>query len=424
MSNSLWLSFSRQNHPLYPNIELTFVEGKGSYLIDSMGKKYFDAFSTLWTNLVGHGRDEIADAMATQTKKLSFMHLFTGSQHLPAQNLADSLIKKSPFGHSHCFFGLSGSDATECAIKMARQYWFNKGKPQKNIIVGRKITYHGTSYGALSLMGHDSYQVPFGPLVDRIHRVSPNSKEEIENYFDAINASENVAAVLIEPVITSDELILPSAGYFSFLQDLCRKHNVLLIVDEVSTGMGRTGELYGSTLFNLKPDIVYLAKSLTSGYAPLSAVMTSNEIFKVINSDGRFFMHGSTFAGHPVSCVAASKVLEIVERENLVEKAKSLAAVLGSELKKNLADLDCIESINGAGTLWHITLKGFSSAKEVELGMRLHSTLLNEGQYIRVLGRYLCIAPPLIAKSSEIEEMAQTIRKVLTKIRTEKDIWG
>lgn len=414
---ALWPAFSRMAHPLYPTTEITFTRGKGAYLFDSKGNKYFDAFSTLWTNLVGHGREEIVDAMAKQSKKLSFMHVFSGSSHEPAIRLSEKLLKMSPFGHKHCMFGLSGSDATEAALKLARNYWYRKGKPNKNVIVGRKSTYHGTSYGALSLMGHDDYQRPFGPLVGGTHRVLPNDGAELERYFKQTNAKENIAAILIEPVITSDGLVVAPQEYWDKLKELCKKNDVLILCDEVSTGMGRTGELYGATHYGIQPDVVYLAKSLTSGYSPLSAIMTSGEIFEAIHSDGNFFMHGSTFAGHPVSCVAALKVAEIVEKEKLVSKAKKMGAFMESTFQKHLSGLECVDTINGKGTLFEITLKGIPDDKEVSVGMKLYTDLLKTGQYVRVLGKHLCIAPPLIAKESEIEKMTMSLAECLRKLK-------
>ena len=172
-TGNLWLAFARMNHPHYPETVRCFVRGKGAYLFDGKGKKYFDAFSTLWTNLIGHGREEMVSAMSEQLRRLSFMHLFSGSQHEPALRLSQKLVELSPFSHRYCFFGCSGSDATDTAIKLARQYWYSKGNAQKNVIVGRRSTYHGTTYGALTLMGHDDYQAPFTPLVGRMHRVPP-----------------------------------------------------------------------------------------------------------------------------------------------------------------------------------------------------------------------------------------------------------
>ncbi len=171
-TNGLWMAFSRMNHPYFPNTEITFTSGKGAYLVDSKGNTYFDGFSTLWTNLVGHGREEVIEAMTSQMHNLSFMHVFSGTQHEPAQRLSERLVEGSPFGHRHVFFGCSGSDATETAIKLARNYWFAKRQPQKNIVVGRMVSYHGTSYGALSLMAASWTVVSMSTSVGS---VNPNS---------------------------------------------------------------------------------------------------------------------------------------------------------------------------------------------------------------------------------------------------------
>ncbi|MEW6735871.1 MAG: aminotransferase class III-fold pyridoxal phosphate-dependent enzyme [Acidobacteriota bacterium] len=441
----LWPAFSRMKHPLYTSTSKVFVRGKGTQLFDESGKGYYDGFSTLWTNLVGHGREEIIAAMTEQMHKLSFMHLFTGSTHQPAHELSEILIESSPFKHKHCVFGLSGSDATETAIKLARAYWWGQGRPQKNIIVGRLSEYHGTSLGALSLMGQDDYQIPYSPLVSRTHRVPPPNcyrcpwkldfrtcnvecKNAFDEYFENINAKENVAAILIEPIITSDGLIPPPKGYWEHIQKVCRENEVLIVADEVSTGMGRTGTLYGSTQFGLQPDICYLAKSLTSGYAPLSVVTTSKEIFDVLNSNGKYFSHGTTFGGHPTSCIAAIKTFEILFKENLVEASSRLGKALDETLTHELEGLEHVGSIRGAGTLFEIELVQNKNTKlpprrETELGMLLYRDLLDQGQYVRVLGRFLCIAPPLVSTVDEVIQMAKAIRCSIERLTTNRSLW-
>ena len=419
-NSTVWPSFSRTSHPGYEDTRLSFARGEGAFLFDVQGNRYFDAFSTLWTNLVGHGREEIIAAMAEQSRKLSFMHLFSGTTHEPAVRLADRLCQLSPFGHTKVFFGCSGSDATETSMKMARAYWHYRGKAQKNIIVARRSTYHGVSFGALSLMGHDSYQTPYMPLVPETHRVPPCDISALESYFREVNAKERVAAFLIEPIITSDGLVLADQAYWSRVKTLCEENDVLLISDEVSTGMGRVGQMFASTLYGLKPQILYLAKSLTSGYAPLSAVLTTEEIFRTIHAPEHYFTHGSTFAGHPASCVAALKVLEIVERAGLVERARLLGAVLGDELRRVATlDLPWHVQVSGEGTLYEVVLKPKQATKpgyEVTLGMHLYNELLKRGQYVRVLANDLCFAPPLIATEEQIRELGAKLGEAMKAV--------
>lgn len=437
-NSPLWPAFSRINHPAYPAGEITIVKGNGAYLYDSTGKRYFDGFSTLWTNLVGHGREEIISAMTEQMRTLSFMHLFSGHKHEPALKLSHELVSRSPFGHSRCFFGLSGSDAVETAMKMVRAYWFSKKRTDKKTIVGRMSEYHGTSLGALSLMGWDSYQMPYEPLVPQTYRLHPpncyrcpwgkeratcgiSCKESFREYFAQVDAKRTVAAILIEPVITSDGLITPPEGYWEEIQQACREFDVLVIADEVSTGMGRTGALYGSTHFGLKPDIVCLAKSLTSGYAPLSAVLSSEEVFTTLHADGSFFAHGTTFGGHPVSCVAALKTLEVLFREKLIERAQALEPLLREELGKQLSDLEIVGNIRGIGTLFEVELVSDRTRKtppfdEPGLAVRVFGECMKQGQYVRCLGRYICVAPPLIASDEEIRELAAGLRRALLQV--------
>lgn len=444
-NSGLWPAFTRVKHPRYKDIKTTFVRGEGAYLYDSFGKRYFDGFSTLWTNLVGHGRMDIIEPMVEQMKSLSFMHLFTCSQHEPALRLSKTLTELSPFDHRYCFFGCSGSDATETAIKMARAYWYYRGKKEKNIIVGRGSEYHGTSFGALSLMGCELYRTPYKPLTGGVQMLPPPNcfrcpfEKQIdscgmecycafENCFDEIDAVNNVAAVLVEPIITSDGLITPPPTYWERIQKLCEENDVLLIADEVSTGMGRCGSMFSASIHNLKPDILYLAKSLTSGYAPLSAVLANEKIYDTINNGSSYFTHGSTFAGHPVACVAAESVIQIVTRDGLIESGKKIATTLQKIINKELLDLDRVGNIRGAGTLFEIELVKDKITREIpsnetELSMRLYSELLHQGLYLRVLGRFICIAPPLISSENECIEMIRVLRQSIKKVSEIKSLW-
>lgn len=433
-------------HPLFKDIEVTFERGQGAYLFDSRGNRYFDGISTLWTNLIGHGREEIVDAVADQLRKLSFMHLFTGAQHGPAQELSQRLTKGSPFGHAQCFFGLSGSDATETAMKMARAYWSNQGRSEKKIIIGRLSEYHGTSFGALSLMGWDSFQVPYTPLVAKTHRLPPPNcyhcpwekdpatcqvfcKNSFEEYFAGVDARKNVAAILIEPIITSDGLIIPPQGYWEQIQNVCDANEVLIIADEVSTGMGRTGRLFASSHYGLKPDIVYLAKALTNGYVPLSAVLATQEIFEGIHANGNYFSHGSTFAGHPAACVAALKVLDILDHEQLMPRAEEIEKIVLAELRAQLAEVDVVGNIQGKGILFEVELVADRTTKkppknEIEIAMRLYLECLRNGQYLRPLGRFVCISPPLISREADLREMVTGLKKALLKVREARELWS
>lgn len=445
IENNLWPSFSRVSHPLYEDTCVTFAKGKGVYLYDTNGKCYFDGFSTLWTNLIGHGREDVIGPMIEQMRKLSFMHLFGGSQHEPALRLSKKLIESSPFNYKYCFYGCSGSDATETAVKIARSYWYCNGKREKNIVVGRGSEYHGTSLGALSLMGSPFYKTPYLPLVSNIAILPPPNcyrcpfGREIrschlecyyvfENYFEEIDARNNVAAILIEPIITSDGLIVAPDNYWEHLQALCKEHDVLLIADEVSTGMGRCGQMLASSLCGIKPDILYLAKSLTSGYAPLSATLVSEKIYNGVNSNDNYFTHGTTFAGHPVACTAAESVIDILKKDDLIFKSKNVSKILEKTIFDELSDLNNVGNIRGRGMLYEVELVADKKNKtvprdEVELSMRLFSELLKQNVYLRVIGRFICIAPPLIATGSDCINMCNVLRRAINRIAEIRSIW-
>lgn len=441
----VWSAFSAMGHPLYADTEVIFERGEGVYLYDTNNKKYFDGYGTLWTNVVGHGRMDVIEPMYEQMKRLSFMSQFCGSHNIPALELSEMLIKNNPFGHERCFYGCSGSDAVDTAIKLVRGYWHFRGKPEKKMIFSRTSEYHGVTLGATSVMGFPEYREPFAPLTPGIECLREHycyrcpwgkepetcdvdCKTAFDEAFEKHDAKNKVAAILIEPFITNAGLLPTPPGYWDHVQKLCRENDVLIIVDEASTGMGRSGTLYASAQYGLDADICLLAKSLTSGYAALSVAMVKKDIFDEYNQGSRYFAHGSTFSGHPASCVAAKRIFEIIEEEGLCERAKMIEKTLAELCSKHFEDLPHVGHISGKGVMARLELVADKATKSlptrpVDLALKLYEELLKRGQYIKVVGRFVNMAPSQQSTPEQIEQMVLAVRDAINEIDKINDLW-
>ena len=333
-TDHLWLHFSRM--AAYADSEVPTIErGDGAYIYDTAGRRYLDALSGLFVVQVGHGRAELADAAATQAKKLAFFPIWSYA-HPTAIQLADRLAAEAPGDLNKVFFSSGGGESVETAWKVAKQYFKLIGKPTKTKVISRAISYHGTTAGALSITGVPGFKHAFEPLVPGSIRVpntnfyrAPEPVAHDEKAFglwaanrveEAILAegADSVAAVFVEPVQNAGGCIPPPPGYFDRLRQICDRHDVLLVSDEVICAYGRLGTMFGAQKYGYQPDIITSAKGLTSGYSPLGAAIISDRIFEPFNQPKVSFPHGYTFGGHPVSCAVALANLDIFEREDLL----------------------------------------------------------------------------------------------------------
>lgn len=338
----LWHHISPHN----PN-PMIAVSGSGSWITDIDGQRYFDGMSGLWCVNVGHGRSEIADAAAEQMKTLAYFPL--NQSHLPAIQLSEKLNQWLGGGY-RLFYSNSGSDANEVAFKIARQFHHQNGEPSRYKFISRHRAYHGNSMGALGATGQAERKIKYEPLGTGFQHIAPpycyrcpfgkneNScqMECAQAYEDVINweGAESVAGVILEPVITGGGVIVPPQEYLAAVRKICDKYGVLMIVDEVICGFGRSGKRFGHQNYDVKPDIVTMAKGMTSAYSPLSATAVREEIYTKFTGPGRdaHFRHVNTFGGNPVSCAVALKNLEIIEEEDLVERAAQLGEALRLKL--------------------------------------------------------------------------------------------
>jgi adenosylmethionine-8-amino-7-oxononanoate aminotransferase len=425
-------------HHISPHNEnpMVIVSGEGSWITDMDGNRYLDGMSGLWCVNVGHGRAEIADAAAEQMKKIAYSTLI--QSHVPAIELAAKLNEWLE-GEYRIFFSNSGSDANEVAFKIGRQYHHQRGKPAKHKFISRHRAYHGNSMGALGATGQAQRKLKYEPLGVGFTHVPPpycyrcpfgQTRGACETqcakaYEDAIiwEGPDSVAGIIVEPVITGGGMIVPPDDYLARLRAICDKHDVLLIVDEVICGFGRSGEKFGHLNFGVRPDIVTMAKGMTSAYSPLSATAVSAEMYESFKESGSdsHFRHVNTFGGNPVSCAVALKNIEILERENLVSRSAYIGKELLSRIKPlkahpNVGEIRIFGSAIGIELVEDKQTKEPASAARVTsilAGCKQRGLLISKnGDTVPGFMNILTICPPLSTTDDEIVFIADTLLDV------------
>ncbi|MBU9341020.1 aspartate aminotransferase family protein [Burkholderia multivorans] len=356
----------------YGDAALTvFDRGEGCWLVDRDGKRYFDALAGLYCVQVGYSHGaEIGDAVREQMTRLPFATNWSYA-HEAAIRLAERLATLAPEGLNRVFFTSSGSESNESAIKLVRQYHQARGEPQRRKFIARRVAYHGTSFGALALNGMTAFRKHFEPLMSGVRHVGNTKRygrpvDETEAQFtrhllDEIESlivqegPDTVAAIVVEPLQNAGGSLTPPAGYTAGLREICDRHGVLLVADEVICGFGRVGEYFGSTRYGLKPDIITFAKGIASGYVPLGGVIASDAVVDaVLAGPQQMFLHGATYGGHPVACAAALANLAIIERERVFDNVRDNAAYFRATLDA-LLELPCVGDVRGDG--YHYSLE-------------------------------------------------------------------
>jgi adenosylmethionine-8-amino-7-oxononanoate aminotransferase len=437
----MWLHFTRMSTFASADIPM-IVRGSGPYVFDQNGKRYLDALAGLFVSQIGHGRSEVAEAGARQGSELAYFPLWSYA-HPRAIELAERLAHLAPGDLNRVFFTTSGSEAVESAWKLAKQYFKAIGQPGRYKVLSRDIAYHGTSMGALAITGVAAIKAPFEPLTPGGVRV-PNTNfyrapsfvagdldafgqwaaDEIERAI-LREGPESVAAVYLEPVQNSGGCFPPPPGYFQRVREICDKYGVLLVSDEVICAFGRLGYYFGSERYGYQPDIITFAKGVTSGYAPLGGMMVRDKLMEPFASGTESFLHGITFAGHPVSCAIALANLDVFEKEDLLGNVRSNEAAFRSTLEQ-LNDLPIVGDVRGAGYFYGIELvkdKGtretFSDDESERLlrGFLSHA-LFDAGLVCRADDRgdpVIQLSPPLTCTQEHFTEMEQILRSVLTE---------
>jgi len=437
----LWLHFTRMSSYQGNDVPV-IVRGSGQYVYDTRGKRYLDGLSGLFVSQIGHGRTEVAEAAARQASELAYFPLWSYA-HPKAIELAERLADLAPGDLNRVFFTTSGSEAVESAWKMAKQYFKIIGQPGRYKVLSREIAYHGTSMGALAVTGLPGLKTPFEPLPQGGVRV-PNTNFYRAPGFVADDAAafgrwaadeierailregpDSVAAVYLEPVQNSGGCFPPPPGYFARVREICDRYGVLLVSDEVICAFGRLGYYFGSQRYGYQPDVITFAKGITSGYAPLGGMMVSDRLMEPFADGPATFLHGITFAGHPVSAAVALANLDVFEKEDLLGNVRANEDAFRATLQK-LNDLPIVGDVRGDGYFYGIemvkekTTRETFTDEESERLLRgfLSHALYDAGLICRADDRgdpVIQLAPPLTCTQEHFDEMEQILRSVLTE---------
>jgi putrescine aminotransferase len=394
--------------------ELTLARGEGSHIWDTEGNRYLDATAGLWFANVGHGRAEIADAVAAQLRELAAFSTFGDLTNPPTAALADRVASLAPVEGSKVFLTSGGSDSIDTATKMVRRYWSLAGEPQRTVLIRRERAYHGMHTAGTSLAGIPANAEGYGGLLADVVEVGWDDAAALRAVIDRVGA-ERVAAFFCEPVIGAGGVFPPPEGYLRAARDVCREAGVLFIADEVITGFGRCGDWFASGRFSLEPDLITAAKGITSGYLPLGAVVASPSVWQPFWEQGAgMFRHGYTYSGHAGVSAAALANLDIIEKEGLLDRAKVLEGSL-LEALSTLADHALVSEIRGGtGVLAAVQVDPARLDARPELLGRLVPACRGRGIMTRALATgALQISPPLVLTDAELVELTDGIRAAL-----------
>jgi len=415
------------------------VGGHGIRIIASDGREYIDASGGAAVSCLGHGHPEVTRAMHEQIDRLAFAHTRFFSTPV-AEELADVLIAGAPPGISHVYLASGGSEAIEAALKLARQYFVEIGQPQRQHFVARRQSYHGNTLGALAVGGNLWRREQFGPLLIEVTHVSPcyeyrdrRADETPEGYGVRLAAEledviarlgpETVIAFVVETVGgATSGAIPPVPGYFRRVREICDRHGILLIADEVMCGMGRTGTMHAIEQEGIAPDLMAIAKGLGGGYQPIGALLVARKIVDALDRGSGFFQHGHTYIGHPVACAAALAVQKVIARERLLDAVKTLGPYLSAQLAATFGANPNVGDIRGRGLFMAIELVADRASKRAfDPGVRVHARILSEAMMRGLVvypmggtidgsaGDHVLIAPPFIATADDIDEIVRRL---------------
>jgi L-2,4-diaminobutyrate transaminase len=406
--------------------------GKGIRISDRTGRELIDAFAGLYCVNIGYGRAEVADAIAAQAHKLAYYHAYAAHSTEALIRLSDRLVAMAPGEMAGVFYGLSGSDANETQIKLAWYYNNLLGRPAKKKIISRERGYHGCSIVSGSLTGlsfyHNAFDLPVNPV---LHTGAPHhywgaEPGESENAFSQRRAREleamieaegpdTIAAFIAEPALGTGGITPPPAGYWPAIQAVLKKHDILLIADEVVTGFGRTGSMFGSQHYDIEPDLITVAKGLTSAYVPMSAAIVGRKVYEVMEQGSETlgaFSHGYTYSGHPLGAAAANAVLDIVEGEDLPGNARDTGALFQASLAETFAGHPIVGEVRGVGLMGAVEFVADPASQtrfdaNLKVGARVAAACLDRGLIARAMphGDILGFSPPLVITPAEVDQV-------------------
>ncbi len=458
-SNDYWTKLEQvdQASVLHPFTQLKdFAEGRqrprivtggrGVFIRDQDGRELLDGFAGLYCVNIGYGRQDVAEAIARQAQELAYYHSYAGTSSEPLIRLSERLVAMAPGKMSKVFYGLSGSDANETQAKLVWYYNNLRGQPAKKKIIARERGYHGCSVISGSMTGLDFYHAHMDLPVSAIKRTgvphhywggkpgeseaafAQRRAEELDALIQA-EGPETVGAFIGEPVLGTGGIIPPPEGYWAAIQQVLRKHDVLLIADEVVTGFGRTGKLFGSLAYGMEPDLITVAKGLTSAYVPLSACLVGERVFEVMAEAAPrigAFSHGYTYSGHPLGAAAANAVLDIVEQEDLPGNAARVGGYFQERLHALFDDHPIVGEVRGVGLMAALEFVADKGAKQrfdaaLKVGARVSAAALQEGLIARAMphGDILGFSPPLVITRAEVDDLLGRAKRAVDKVAGE-----
>jgi putrescine---pyruvate transaminase len=395
--------------------EFVVTRGEDVWLWDDAGRRYLDATASLWCVNVGHGRAEIADAVAAQMRELATYQTFADVANRPALELTSRLAALAPMPGAKVFLASGGGEAIDTAAKIAREYFVRTGQPERTVLISRRHAYHGTHGFGTALAGMPANRVA-GPFVPDVEQVAWNDPAALEAEFERIGP-ERVAAFFAEPVIGAGGVLPPPPGYLERVREICARHGVLFVADSVICGFGRLGDWFGLDRFGIEPDLVTFAKGVTSGYVPLAGVVAHERVAAPFFADGAApFRHGATYAGHPTACAAALANLDILEGDGLLKRADGLEGSLHDAVR-SLADHPLVaEARGGTGALAAIELDPQRLAADPALPAALARAARDRGVLVRPMISAIAVSPPLTMTDEHIELLVDALRGGLDEV--------
>jgi putrescine aminotransferase len=416
---------------------------QGVFLTDSEGKQFLDGMAGLWCVAAGYGRDELVQAAAAQMGKLPYYNTFFKTTNEPAVQLAQTLARITPAGLNHVFYACSGSEAVDTALRTARVYWQTLGKPEKKIIIGREYGYHGSTTLGASAGGMVDMHRQAGDMPNFVQvlppywygyggQMSPEefgvyAAKQVETKILELGAG-NIAAFIGEPLQGAGGVLIPPSTYWPEINRICKEHDILLIADEVITGFGRTGNMFGSTTFGIEPDFITMAKGITSGYIPLSGVMMSDRVADVIINETGEYYHGFTYSGHPVACAVALANIAILENEQLVARAATIGPLLHEKFAAALDGHPMVGDIRSIGLIGAIELTADKRVRKFfdkrgRVGTICRDFCIENGLIMRAVRDTMVFSPPFTITEAEIdllvERAAKAIDQTYQKVKDE-----
>lgn len=397
-----------------PAPPVIWARGRGALLWDVDGREYVDGTCGLWQCAVGHGREELAQVAAEQMAKLEFYASFWNFANEPSIRLATRIAELSPPGLDRIFFTNGGSEGIETAIKLVRLAWESAGQPGRDVILSRKSAYHGVGSASLAATGIAPLKEGFDPLPPGfVHLSTPTLRSDVDELVGELeqaiarHGAERIAAFVGEPVMGVGGMIPPPEGYWPRVQEVLRGHGILLVLDEVVTGFGRTGHWFGAQRYGLDPDVIVTAKALTSGYVPMGAVLVHDRVVELL--DGTAFRHGFTYNGHPVGAAVGLANLDIIEREGLLGRASETGSRMLERLQP-AADVAGVADVRGVGLMLGVELEEGLDAGPVA------ARALERGVVVRASGQKIVLSPPLVIEPDQADRVVDTLLDALGEL--------